>query len=146
MAFDPAFLLQRIQQGGDLTAAVEPFIDGAAVDAAEVRVHVPRYQRLVFQHAAKLPVQVELGDHAGGGGAQLVELIALTYTAPERLLPFAGEVIQYRSGCPSCMACGGVVDGDRKSTRLNSSHVRISYAVFCLKKKTNRAHNRLLEN
>src|SRR3989442_9418461 len=26
-------------------------------------------------------------------------------------------------------------DGDRKSTRLNSSHVRISYAVFCLKKK-----------
>src|SRR6266498_1537597 len=25
--------------------------------------------------------------------------------------------------------------GDRKSTRLNSSHVRISYAVFCLKKK-----------
>src|SRR5438067_5812922 len=27
-------------------------------------------------------------------------------------------------------------DGDRKSTRLNSSHVSISYAVFCLKKKT----------
>src|SRR5690554_7283105 len=29
---------------------------------------------------------------------------------------------------------------DRKSTRLNSSHVRISYAVFCLKKKNQ--HNR----
>src|SRR3989442_9715543 len=29
----------------------------------------------------------------------------------------------------------GFGDGDRKSTRLNSSHVRISYAVFCLKKK-----------
>src|SRR3989442_11232473 len=28
---------------------------------------------------------------------------------------------------------------DRKSTRLNSSHVRISYAVFCLKKKKGRA-------
>src|SRR5690606_17296908 len=27
------------------------------------------------------------------------------------------------------------VDRDRKSTRLNSSHVKISYAVFCLKKK-----------
>src|SRR5438876_1784594 len=27
-------------------------------------------------------------------------------------------------------------DGDRKSTRLNSSHPSISYAVFCLKKKT----------
>src|SRR5256885_10578045 len=29
---------------------------------------------------------------------------------------------------------------DRKSTRLNSSHLVISYAVFCLKKKTPRAH------
>src|SRR5436305_11606208 len=29
---------------------------------------------------------------------------------------------------------------DRKSTRLNSSHVRISYAVFCLKKKKNKIH------
>src|SRR5436305_2988840 len=28
---------------------------------------------------------------------------------------------------------------DRKSTRLNSSHVRISYAVFCLKKKRHRS-------
>src|SRR2546430_4922132 len=28
-----------------------------------------------------------------------------------------------------------VDDGDRKSTRLNSSHSQISYAVFCLKKK-----------
>src|SRR3712207_7702004 len=30
-----------------------------------------------------------------------------------------------------------VVAGDRKSTRLNSSHANISYAVFCLKKKKN---------
>src|SRR5690242_21048002 len=29
----------------------------------------------------------------------------------------------------------GPVDQDRKSTRLNSSHMSISYAVFCLKKK-----------
>src|SRR5207249_11387721 len=29
-------------------------------------------------------------------------------------------------------------NGDRKSTRLNSSHVSISYAVFCLKKKKNK--------
>src|SRR5690554_7313432 len=29
----------------------------------------------------------------------------------------------------------GLRELDRKSTRLNSSHVRISYAVFCLKKK-----------
>src|SRR5690606_41676374 len=30
---------------------------------------------------------------------------------------------------------GDRAGGDRKSTRLNSSHVKISYAVFCLKKK-----------
>src|SRR5690349_22605007 len=31
--------------------------------------------------------------------------------------------------------CAGGLSQDRKSTRLNSSHVEISYAVFCLKKK-----------
>src|SRR5690606_41041456 len=31
---------------------------------------------------------------------------------------------------------------DRKSTRLNSSHVKISYAVFCLKKKINKEGSR----
>src|SRR3712207_7982908 len=33
--------------------------------------------------------------------------------------------------------------GDRKSTRLNSSHANISYAVFCLKKKRDRKSTRL---
>src|SRR2546430_4097925 len=32
----------------------------------------------------------------------------------------------------------GTAAGDRKSTRLNSSHSQISYAVFCLKKKKNK--------
>src|SRR5256885_5495598 len=32
-------------------------------------------------------------------------------------------------------ASGAEAEGDRKSTRLNSSHLVISYAVFCLKKK-----------
>src|SRR5690554_7608481 len=36
--------------------------------------------------------------------------------------------------CTECSRCDEI-PGDRKSTRLNSSHVRISYAVFCLKKK-----------
>src|SRR6266699_4539861 len=34
---------------------------------------------------------------------------------------------------------------DRKSTRLNSSHVRISYAVFCLKKKNITERNHLVK-
>src|SRR2546426_6452830 len=35
---------------------------------------------------------------------------------------------------------GSLMDEDRKSTRLNSSHLVISYAVFCLKKKKNKKH------
>src|SRR6266566_5044640 len=35
---------------------------------------------------------------------------------------------------------------DRKSTRLNSSHLVISYAVFCLKKKKNEHHDAVFEN
>src|SRR2546429_6841259 len=42
---------------------------------------------------------------------------------------------------PEAVLCGGLLDRperrDRKSTRLNSSHGYISYAVFCLKKKKN---------
>src|SRR3712207_6920110 len=35
---------------------------------------------------------------------------------------------------------GGGLSIDRKSTRLNSSHANISYAVFCLKKKKKKKH------
>src|SRR5690554_7464019 len=44
-----------------------------------------------------------------------------------------GFVWQLRAGISPGLAIH--IFGDRKSTRLNSSHVRISYAVFCLKKK-----------
>src|SRR2546429_5237131 len=37
--------------------------------------------------------------------------------------------------------CRSVRPQDRKSTRLNSSHGYISYAVFCLKKKKRNSHN-----
>src|SRR5699024_11914419 len=44
--------------------------------------------------------------------------------------------------CRSCQVhLSNYILGDRKSTRLNSSHVSISYAVFCLKKKN---HNSIL--
>src|SRR3712207_6917039 len=44
----------------------------------------------------------------------------------------AGNSVSFRRSGRSCR--GGK---DRKSTRLNSSHANISYAVFCLKKKKN---------
>src|SRR5476651_2840416 len=54
----------------------------------------------------------------------------------------------FRSDLPLC--AGRVAEwfkapvlktGDRKSTRLNSSHANISYAVFCLKKKKNKIYD-----
>src|SRR2546422_6713108 len=39
---------------------------------------------------------------------------------------------------------GGLLTLDRKSTRLNSSHGYISYAVFCLKKKKKKTNNLLI--
>src|SRR5579864_9583132 len=47
----------------------------------------------------------------------------------------------YAQGAPGVVVPNGLdlaeYAEDRKSTRLNSSHMSISYAVFCLKKKTN---------
>src|SRR3712207_4682866 len=43
---------------------------------------------------------------------------------------------------PEPAAAGPIGARDRKSTRLNSSHANISYAVFCLKKKTKQVLSR----
>src|SRR3989442_10135669 len=72
---------------------------------------------------------------------------AMNTLAPElralmTILRSTGPVISTLRSCRSG-GIGATVQSrsrsarDRKSTRLNSSHVRISYAVFCLKKKKN---------
>src|SRR2546427_13173779 len=58
-------------------------------------------------------------DELTSGGSRLADYV-------ERLVPPVGRHLA---------AAGARVVGDRKSTRLNSSHSQISYAVFCLKKK-----------
>src|SRR2546430_7553030 len=59
---------------------------------------------------------------------------------PNRDLPAYDDTIQAACGLPSVQQqltgeANYVGTIDRKSTRLNSSHSQISYAVFCLKKK-----------
>src|SRR5947207_11073200 len=52
-------------------------------------------------------------------------------------------VMQVRGGKEVTLTPGQTFyEGDRKSTRLNSSHTVISYAVFCLKKKKKRTRKR----
>src|SRR5690349_23953053 len=47
------------------------------------------------------------------------------------------------TGFTNDVKLSGPLQRDRKSTRLNSSHVEISYAVFCLKKKKKKVTNKL---
>src|SRR5260221_4381731 len=60
--------------------------------------------------------------------------------ADRQARPGAGVHPETREGA------SGVRRGDRKSTRLNSSHTVISYAVFCLKKKKKRNKTILEKN
>src|SRR5687768_17701145 len=55
--------------------------------------------------------------------------------------PHRGAGFCIRAPSAKCHGDGEALKGDRKSTRLNSSHGYISYAVFCLKKKTQRTYN-----
>src|SRR3712207_6936583 len=54
-------------------------------------------------------------------------------------ITFAGRTVPIPyNGSMASVQFGPVSAADRKSTRLNSSHANISYAVFCLKKKKER--------
>src|SRR2546422_3118929 len=64
------------------------------------------------------------------------EVRATRRAAARRLVERCGPV---RGAAPAQRGAGG----DRKSTRLNSSHGYISYAVFCLKKKKKEQRRRM---
>src|SRR2546426_9251382 len=66
---------------------------------------------------------------------------ALPISNWSRRNPLTSSSVTARAS-PSASAAVVLVVGDRKSTRLNSSHLVISYAVFCLKKKKNKNANR----
>src|SRR3712207_6859564 len=79
------------------------------------------------------PRPVTAGRRARPAGEAAADRVVLLRRG-RGLLPAAGA-----GGEPAragAAAAGDPLRGDRKSTRLNSSHANISYAVFCLKKKT----------
>src|SRR5256886_551594 len=74
-------------------------------------------------------------------GTIILVLGVLAILTPKNLNPAHGWDV----GFGPCLV-GIIVWADRKSTRLNSSHSQISYAVFCLKKKKKRIMLYRLEN
>src|SRR3989454_1285060 len=69
-------------------------------------------------------------SHDGGPRLRL-------FARPRELLGGADVRLDARQQLAHAERLGDEVRRDRKSTRLNSSHLVISYAVFCLKKKKN---------
>src|SRR3712207_9003340 len=64
-------------------------------------------------------------------------IVAVALMRPEGLDGLKAKSVRKKMKQKSFAAAVSREDIDRKSTRLNSSHANISYAVFCLKKKKN---------
>src|SRR5690606_40356375 len=80
----------------------------------------------------------DLGETAAGAGQRQLSNHEFFVRLGRRLSAALSEVIEDGFVFRVDMALRPNGKSDRKSTRLNSSHVKISYAVFCLKKKKKR--------
>src|SRR5256885_3737544 len=117
-------------------------VGGVAAGAAQRGAMRARVGGAGVPEAAEAPVRVavtggavEPGDHVPGGEAEGAGVVVAGGAAADKarvidLRRFPGE-----GAVAGIALLGGRGVGDRKSTRLNSSHLVISYAVFCLKKK-----------
>src|SRR5690606_38567047 len=100
-----------------------------AVEAPEVVEDLAAREAVVEAHAAV---------HHADGGAHGLGVAGDVVARDGR-----GAAVGFQQGGEDAQG-GGLASSvgaeeDRKSTRLNSSHVKISYAVFCLKKKNSEA-------
>src|SRR5436309_9081476 len=79
--------------------------------------------------------------------AIIVETTGLADPAPVAQTFFVDENVGRRTKLDAVVTVADAkwLKEDRKSTRLNSSHVKISYAVFCLKKKKMKENKRSLK-
>src|SRR5690606_41879933 len=96
------------------------------------------YKHFPFSLHDALPIYLDLGHYERFLGIQTTKANNITtgriYKSvidKERRGDYLGKTIQVIPHITD-----EIKRKDRKSTRLNSSHVKISYAVFCLKKKT----------
>src|SRR5438309_10782970 len=127
--------------------AAERMVDRIHGDAADVRplAEPAAPARLADRHVLVIEV-ADLPDRRVALDEDLPDLARRQLD--RRVLAFLGDELHGRSGAPRDLSALArpqlhVMDEgaernvlqDRKSTRLNSSHSSISYAVFCLKKK-----------
>src|SRR5699024_11366049 len=89
---------------------------------------------LVLEDAQVTNIAIAPEFRGYGIGEQLFGF-ALQYLLKQGAKQLSLEVRKSNEVAQNLYKKFGLKKGDRKSTRLNSSHVSISYAVFCLKKK-----------
>src|SRR3989442_10441997 len=87
------------------------------------------------EHGVPERVDVSLGDIVVEANSIAVDVAEEYCTAPDLLHGDLDSIHEQVAGRDPVEVI------DRKSTRLNSSHVRISYAVFCLKKKKKKKYD-----
>src|ERR1035441_4341124 len=109
-----------------------------------MRVDIFNRSRALEQTLLAVVGQVHFREPSLSGGAvrlepaagDVLQLVEARVLVGEGFGPRRG---QFRGGLSELIHVSldsGFARGDRKSTRLNSSHLGISYAVFCLKKET----------
>src|SRR6266540_5274925 len=86
------------------------------------------------------PILTISAPSAGAQRVQVRPVSSCQRTARPGLPPPSAGHRPVRSSTFHSLSCR-----DRKSTRLNSSHITISYAVFCLKKKKKKHHTYLIK-
>src|SRR5215475_6453223 len=107
-------------------------------DDLDIRTDLPRYR--VFRRGELVDEPADIRAHWRDDLVAFVlgcsfsfEEALVAEGLPIRHIEHNVRVPMYRTSI-ACQSAGPFAGPDRKSTRLNSSHVKISYAVFCLKK------------
>src|SRR5437773_6859339 len=100
-----------------------PIFEGVGIALSSLRAHKMRAALTILGVAIGVTVVMVIGALISGFNKGISDMLS-------SLGPKTFWVGRYWGGQ------GDVDPEDRKSTRLNSSHITISYAVFCLKKKT----------